>query len=110
MHFMRVDLPAPLSPTTPTTSPAAKSRLTPRKTSTLPKFFRASTRRNRYSAMSGHSEPGTQPVEPYRENQHDADRHLLIKGLDPQEIEAVLHDTHDQCADQGADDRAAAAE
>src|SRR3954463_2062797 len=42
MCLIRVDLPAPLSPTTARTSPAWRSRSTPRSASTGPKLLRRS--------------------------------------------------------------------
>src|SRR5262245_61505853 len=111
MVFIRVDLPAPLSPTSPTTSPGSTAKVTPRSACTAPKCFSTPWSSSRLiGGPSSQSPLAVDLVEPDSEHQHRADRHLLIEGGDGEEVEAVLQYAHDQRADQRADDAGPSAE
>src|SRR5919109_3648329 len=104
MHFIRVDLPAPLSPTRPTTVPASSLKVTPRSASTWPKRFCTASSASRLfiAPRSGLLQAlGVDPVEPDREDQHSTYRHLLVVGLHREQVQAVLQHAHDQGTDEG---------
>ena len=46
----------------------------------------------------------------WSEDEHQADKDLLVEGGDREQRQAVLEDADDEGPDQGADDRGAAAE
>src|SRR5262245_66250742 len=76
MVFIRVDLPAPLSPTSPTTSPGSTAKVTPRSACTAPKFFCTPWSSSRLIRASPLAPLAIHLVEPDGEHQHRADRHL----------------------------------
>ena len=101
--LIRVDLPAPLSPASATTSPRCSSKPTPSR-----------ARARRRSAWSGRGQRGSAPqsasrdlageplaglVDQHRDDDDDADGHELPERLDVDEDQAVL----DHGDDQGTD-------
>ena len=105
--FISVDLPAPLSPTSATALPASTENVTPRKASIAPKVLRTSMSSSR---LIGASPLAVHAVEPDGEDQDRAYGDLLVEGPDGHQVQPVLQHPHDECADQRADDAAAAAE
>src|SRR5512135_824124 len=97
---MKVDLPAPLSPTRPTTSPALISRLT------LSTAVRPPKRLVRFAAckrgvMSISSLPQllAELIHDNGEDHHCPDRHKLPEGTNAQHNEAVLDGAEDKRAE-----------
>ena len=107
MHLISVDLPAPLSPSRASTSPARTSSATSSSASTAPKRFvtsrtaSAGASRPRWALMPS-APPGrtlkrsstraAQDVQLDREQDHDADGHQLVEGVDVEQVEDVADD------------------
>src|SRR6478736_6514255 len=107
--FMSVDLPAPLPPTRPMTSPAWTLTETPSTACTPPKetrISRMSTTGTRPStAMASSPSAGAlaeQLVEAHGRHQHDSDRDVLRWVVELEQ----LHARDQRLDDQGAQDRA----
>src|ERR1700716_2364015 len=135
MILISVDLPAPLSPSRPSTSPFFRCRLTSRSAVTGPKrLAMCSTRRTSSVAdagatTSGASAGGMTPggsvgsttaglppggaahvdVCSHRHDHREARVEEQVVGVDALQDQPVLEDPEEQRADQRADDRARAA-
>src|SRR5579871_1573106 len=105
--LMIVDLPAPLSPASATTSPGWTSKDTLFSACTAPKAFET-LRIDRIGAASLNLPPSHQPalglVDEDRDDDDDADRDKLPERLDVDEDQAVLDDRDDQSAGNRAGD------
>src|SRR5262245_51665794 len=111
--LMRVDLPAPLSPASATTSPACSSIDTLSSACTPPK--RLETLRTESSGAASVILPssGEAPlalVDQHGDDDHDADGDELPERLDVDEDESVLDKRDDEGARHGAANGAGAAE
>src|SRR5262245_30867907 len=108
MTFTSVDLPAPLSPSRPSTSPRFTRRFTFCKAVSAPKRFATfSTRRaSVISTSSGLPQPGQVLVCDHR----DQDRRSLDQEervrVDADQVETVLEHGEDEHADESTDHRA----
>ena len=94
--LISVDLPAPLWPSSPSTSPAARSRLTSSTAWTPPKVLvmpRSST-----SGRGGHVAPlpAIGHVDPDREDQHHRQHHLLQRRRHAHQDHAAFEALHDR--------------
>src|ERR1035441_4718348 len=113
--LISVDLPAPLSPSSPSTSPFFRCRLTSRNAVTGPKLFAmCSTRSTSSAAATGSTmcspgiawsanagPPAGAPdidVDPHRENDRQAEVEVEVVGVDALERQAVLQDPQEQGA------------
>src|ERR1700684_1102836 len=117
MILIRVDLPAPLSPNSPRTSPLRRCRLTSRNAVTGPKrFAMCSTRMTSSGAEVGPTTVSigtacsakTGPraytrdicVDHHRQNDREAKVERQIVGVDALEHQPVVEDAEEQGADQ----------
>src|SRR5215212_3559909 len=110
MIFISVDLPAPLSPSSPSTSPLRSCRLTSRSATTGPKrLVTCSTCRTTSpcSATSGpRSHPADVGVGGHRDDDRQAQVEAEVVGVDALDDQPVVEDAEQQRADQPADDGA----
>src|SRR6266536_1303315 len=123
MILISVDLPAPLSPSRPRTSPLRRCRLMSRSAVTGPKrLATCSTRRTSSDACasagwttcgSGTAAPLSHAadvdVDDHREQDRHAEDEVQVVGVDPFERQAVAQDAQEQRADERADGGALAA-
>src|ERR1700722_3212041 len=119
MVLIRVDLPEPLSPSRPSTSPLRRCRLTSRSAVTGPKRLEMCSTR---STSSGAEVGGTTvsigcasatavssaraldvDVDGHRLDDRQTEIEQLVVGVDPLEDQTVLEDPEEQRADQRAD-------
>src|SRR5271156_3604106 len=111
--FIRVDLPAPLSPARATTSPGCTSSETPASAWTPPKCLVA-LRTVRIGAVSLNLAPSQKPplclVDQHGNDDHRAHRDELPERLDVDEHQPVLDDRDDEGAGDRPRDIAGAAE
>src|SRR5690242_8765011 len=127
MILMRVDLPAPLSPSTQATSPARTVRLMPSRATIGPKALPTSVISTRgsplcrllsacsliVSVMTG-SPPGARVVLDVQVDQHREQQHRPEEGVEPVRVEAREDDAlgghaEDERADRGTCHRAVTA-
>src|ERR1039458_5948470 len=125
--LINVDLPAPLSPSSPSTSPFFRCRLTSRSAVTGPKLLVMCSTRSTSSADEAGAtmcSPGTigsanarSPphapaigVDRHREQDREAEVEVEVVGVDALDRQAVLQDAQEQRAEQRADHGAGAAE
>src|SRR5581483_6473157 len=112
--LISVDLPAPLSPSRQTISPALTVRLTSFSATTVPKYFdteRASMSGTALDAMASilvHVAAGV-VIDEHGDEQHQAEDRLVPVVVDAGEEEALPDDAKGERADRRADDRAGAA-
>src|SRR6266545_3744603 len=110
MIFISVDLPAPLSPSSPSTSPLRRCRLTSRSATTGPKRF---VTRSPGVTWLANSRPRSDPADVGVGGHRDDDRHAQIEaqvvGVDALDDQPVPQSAKEQRADQGAHDGARAA-
>src|SRR5436305_7660675 len=126
MILTSVDLPAPLSPSNPSTSPLRRCRLRSRSAVIGPKRLAMCSRRSTSSdaelgptmcssatVWSGTSGPGPNATDKHVQAHGDDDRdpevEILVVGVHALERQPVLEDPDEQSAEQRADDRALAA-
>src|SRR5271166_5750034 len=111
--LMIVDLPAPLSPASATTSPGNTSNDTRLRACTAPKAFET-LRTERMGSPSFNLAPSHQAalrlIDQHRHDDDRPDRDELPERLDVDEDEAVLNDRDDESAGDRAPDRAGSAE
>src|SRR3954466_8176891 len=99
MHLMSVDLPAPLSPTRPTTSPGMISRLTSLTAVRPPKRLtrlRTESIASISARLRSTGDHVTRLVDEHREDDHDADDDELPVRVDAQQDEAGDQDGDDE--------------
>src|SRR4051812_13753414 len=113
--LMSVDLPAPLSPRRPRTSPLRRCRLMSRSAVTGPKRLETcSTRSTSSDASTGwttRASATTAPlphasdvgVDDHRDQDRDAEDEVEVVGIDALERQPVAQDAEEQRADQRAD-------
>src|SRR4051812_34892893 len=111
MIFIRVDLPAPLSPSSPSTSPLRRCRLMSRRAVTAPNRLETfSTRRTSSARTSAMPAPlpdaADVDVDAHREQDRDAEDEVEVVGADALQRQAVAQDAEEQRTEQGTDDRA----
>src|SRR3954471_1118350 len=110
MIFISVDLPAPLSPSRPSTPPLRSVRLSSRSAVTGPKrLATCSTRRASSATAAPLPDPPDVDVDHHREQDRDAEDEVQVVSVDPFERQPVAQDAEEQGADQGADRGAGAA-
>src|SRR5215218_9853300 len=124
MILMRVDLPAPLSPSSPSTSPLRRCRLMSRRAVTGPnRLATCSTRRTSSSARacSGCStwwvsataaslpHSADVDVDHHRDEDRDAEDEVQVVGVDALERQPVAEDAQEERPEQGANRGALAA-
>src|SRR5271165_7020982 len=111
MILISVDLPAPLSPASASTSPAASDSDTRSSACTPPKRLEISRTSSSLSLIDA---PAAQPllalIDQHRDDDDDPDGDELPEWLDVDEHQPVLDHGDDQRPDQRADDGAGAAE
>src|SRR5690242_5310427 len=121
--LMSVDLPAPLSPSSPSTSPLRRCRLMSRSAVTGPKRLATfSTRRTSSSARdsaavtirsSGTAAPlphaSHVDVDDHRDEDRHAEDEVEVVGVDPLQRQAVAQDAEEERAEQRPDRGALAA-
>src|SRR5271163_700025 len=105
--FIRVDLPAPLSPARATTSPGCTSSETPASACTPPKCLVA-LRTARMGARSLNLTPSQKPplrlIDQHGNDDHRADRDELPERLDVDEHQSILnHRNHQRAGDRSRD-------
>src|SRR5437588_10630564 len=118
MILMSVDLPAPLSPSNPSTSPFFRCRFTSRSAVTGPKrLAMCSTRRTSSGADSGpttaaapvaasaksgmpFARAGHEHVRRHRDHDREAAVEEFVVGVHALQDQSVLEDPDEQCADE----------
>src|SRR4051795_1122786 len=107
--LISVDLPAPLSPSSPSTSPLSRRRLMSRRAVTGPKRLATfSTRRTSSDTAPPPHAPDID-VDDHRGEDRDAPDEVDVVGVDALERQAVAQDAEEQRPEQRADRRALAA-
>src|SRR5690348_10708607 len=105
MILISVDLPAPLSPSRPSTSPFLRCRLTSRSAVTGPNRFATFSTRRTSSDTASPPHPADVDVDDHRDDDRDAEDEVQVVGVDALERQAVAQDAQEQRAEQGADRR-----
>src|SRR3954469_21471194 len=110
MILISVDLPAPLSPSRPSTSPLPRRRSMLRSAVTGPKRLATPSTRRTSSGTAASPYPSHVGVDDHREEDRDAEDEVQVVRVDPLERQAVAQDAQEQRPDQGPDRRALAAD
>src|SRR5215469_7652574 len=104
MHLMRVDFPAALSPTKPTTSPGYTSRLTwltaVRPPNRLTRFLTESIGSIRLSHLHLADDEVARLVNQHRQDDNKSDNDILPERLYVEHDKTGRHDRDDERADQ----------
>src|SRR4051812_37156077 len=106
MILISVDLPAPLSPSSPSTSPFLRYRLTSRSAVTGPNRLATFSTRRTSSDTAPPSDPPDVHVDDHRDQDPDAEDEVQVVRVDALERQAVAQDAKEQRAKQRADRRA----
>src|SRR5919107_5785571 len=106
MILINVDLPAPLSPSRPSTSPLPRRRLTSRSAVTGPKRLATCSTRRTSSDTAPPPDPADVDVDDHRGEDREAEDEVQVVGIDALERQPVAQDAEEQCPDQRADRRA----
>src|ERR1700742_2792424 len=114
MILIRVDLPAPLSPSSPSTSPFLRCRLMFSSAVTGPKRLATfSTRRTSPCSSVSDASDATAPphaadvdVDHHRHEDRDAEDEVQVVGVHSLQHQAVAQDAQEQRAEERADRRA----
>src|SRR3978361_1573124 len=110
MIFISVDLPAPLSPSSPSTSPLRRCRLMSRSAVTAPNRLDTGSLRRRSAAPSAMSAPlpdaADVHVDAHGQQDRDPEDEVEVVGAHPLERQAVAQHTEEEGTEQCADDRA----
>src|SRR3954453_1407425 len=112
MILISVDLPAPLSPSRPSTSPLPRCRSMLRSAVTGPKCFCTPSTRRTSSRISDTAPPAYAAdvdVDHHRHQDRDAEDEVQVVRVDALEHQAVAQHAQEDRADQRADRRALAA-
>src|ERR1044071_8059848 len=105
MIFISVDLPAPLSPSRPSTSPFLRVMSMPLSASTAPKLLLTfSTRRTSSATTHPRSDATDVRVGRHRDDDRDAEVETQVVGVDALDDQAVVEDPEQQRAEQATDD------
>src|SRR6478735_11710044 len=107
--LIRVDLPAPLSPSSPSTSPLPRCRLMSRSAVTGPKRLERLSTRRTSSDTAPPSHPADVDVDDHRDEDRDAEDEVEVVGVDALERQPVAQDAEEQRAEERADRRPLAA-
>src|ERR1700751_824599 len=105
MILMSVDLPAPLSPSSPSTSPFFRCRLTSRSAVTGPKRLEMCSTRRTSSDTAPPPEPPDVHVDDHRDKDREAEDEVQVVRVDALERQALAQDAEEQRAEQRADRR-----
>src|SRR3954462_5347662 len=105
MILISVDLPAPLSPSSPSTSPFLRCMLTSRSAVTGPKRLATFSTRRTSSDTAPPSHPADIHVDDHRDQDPHAEDEVQIVRVDALQGQAVAEDAEEQRAEQGADRR-----
>src|SRR3954469_9094489 len=108
MILISVDLPAPLSPSRPSTSPLPTCRLISRSAVTGPKRLATPSTRRTSSDTAALPHPADVHVDDHRRQDRDAQDEVQVVRVDALQCEAVAQDAQEQRADERADRRALA--
>src|SRR5207247_6457645 len=104
MILISVDLPAPLSPSSPRTSPLRRWRLTSRRAVTGPKRLETcSTRRTSSGIAAPLPHAADVDVDAHRDEDRDAEDEVQVVGVDALDGQPVAQDAQKQRAEQRAD-------
>src|SRR4051812_29239140 len=110
MILISVDLPAPLSPSSPSTSPRRRCRSSPRSAVTGPKRLTIPSTRRTSSSWSAKAAPLPHApdvgVDDHRDEDRDAQDEVEVVRADALQREAVAQDAEEQRTDHRADDGA----
>src|SRR3954447_10712497 len=110
MIFMSVDLPAPLSPSSPSTSPWPRCRLMSCSAVTGPnRLATFSTRRTSSAKAAPLPHPAHVHVDDHGHEDGDAEDEVEVVGVDALDGQPVAQHPQEQSAEQRADGRALAA-
>src|SRR5690242_10189681 len=111
MILMSVDLPAPLSPNSPSTSPFPRCRLTSRSAVTGPKRLAmcSTTRTSSGGTAAPLSHAPDVHVDDHRDQDRDAEDEVQVVRVDALERQSVAQDAEEERAEQRADRGALAA-
>src|SRR5215472_2815797 len=113
MHLIRVDFPAALSPTNPSTSPGYKSRLTSltavRPPNRLTRFLTESIASINLPSFHSANDQVARLIDQNRQDHHDADNDILPEGLHVKHNKTGRHHRDNQRTDQSSADAAFAA-
>src|SRR3954469_1496936 len=105
MILIRVDLPAPLSPSSPSTSPLSRCRLMSRSAVTGPKRLVTCSTRRALSDTAPLPHATDVDVDDHRAEDRDAQDEVQIVGVDALERQPVAQDAEEERAEQRADRR-----
>src|SRR5262249_46031613 len=103
MILISVDLPAPLSPSSPSTSPFWRCRLTSRSAVTGPKRLATFSTRRTSSDTAPPPDTADVDVDDHRDDDRDAEDEVQVVRVDALERQAVAQDVEEQRAEQRAD-------
>src|SRR5690242_7409669 len=107
MILIRVDLPEPLSPSRPRTSPLRSVRLTSRRAVIGPKRLETCSTRRTSSADAGPLPHASDVrVDGHREDDRQAQVEVQVVGVDALDGQAVAQDAEEERAEERADDAA----
>src|SRR3954470_20142970 len=109
MILISVDLPAPLSPSRPSTSPLRRRRLTSRSAVTGPKRLETLSTRRTSSDTAPPPDATDVDIDDHRDQDRDAEDEVEVVGVDALERQPVAQDAEEQRPEQRADRRALAA-
>src|SRR3954471_23624275 len=109
MILISVDLPAPLSPSRPSTSPLPRRRLTSRSAVTGPKRLATFSTRRTSSDTAPPSHATDIDVDDHRDEDRHAEDEVQVVGVDALERQPVAQDAEEQRAEERADPRPLAA-
>src|SRR3954471_23667842 len=107
--LISVDLPAPLSPRRPRTSPLRRCRLTSRRAVTGPKRLETCSTRRTSSDTAPPPYAADVDVDDHRGDDRDAEDEVEVVGVDAFERQSVAQDAEEERAEQRADRGALAA-
>src|SRR5215212_143146 len=103
MVLISVDLPAPLSPSRPSTSPLPRRRLTSRSAVTGPKRLEMCSTRRTSSDTAPPPYPADVDVDDHRDEDRHAEDEVEVVGVDALEHQSVAQYAEEERAEQGAD-------
>src|SRR3954451_5746613 len=103
--LIRVDLPAPLSPSNPSTSPLPRRRLMSCSAVTGPKRFATFSTRRTSSDTTPPPDLADVDVDDHRDQDRDAEDEVEVVGVDALEHQAVAQDAEEERAEERADRR-----
>src|SRR3954463_2966333 len=109
MILMSVDLPAPLSPSSPSTSPLPRCRSMFCSAVTGPKRLATPSTRRTSSDAAATAHPPHVDVDHHRDQDRDAQDEVQVVRVDALQSQAVAQDAEEQRAEQRADRRPLAA-